>query len=238
MTSKHQWDVIGKLIGKRGARVLLYGPPGTGKTTTALKTLRAGIGRKRTRRVYNCYITPETSAAELMGFFAPAEDGTFKWQDGPITAAMRSGSPLVINEIDDVQGDAETALMGVLDDPEIAQYELMSGEYVSPADGFAVVCTMNGDPAELRPALLDRMDFRFRVEEPHPDAIAALPADLRRPAQRAATGADGRRLSIRPWRAYEKARQLLGNDQDAAHAVWSERAGDVLDTLRLHASKE
>jgi hypothetical protein len=227
-TNEH-WALASKLIGG-WPYSLLYGPPGTGKTHTALAVLSA----RGHERVVNCYITPETTAAELMGYSAPDASGSFVWRDGPITSAMRNGWPLVINEIDDVAGDAETALIGALDDPGVAQYELMSGETIRPAEGFAVVATMNGTPDVLRPALADRLPYRFNITEVHPAAIKRLPEDLREAAKRSTDPSTGeRRQSIRAWLAFAAARENGLSEQEAAAAVWQGSAEDVLNVLRM-----
>lgn len=223
------WVLAEKVVG-RYPYVLFYGPTGTGKTAIAIRSLR-----KKRKRVVNVYITPETTAAEIMGCYSPNEAGGFEWRDGPVTAAMRNGWPLVINEIDDVTGDAETALLGVMDDIDIAQYELMSGEALRPQEGFSVVCTMNGQPEHLRPALADRLPIRLHVKTVHPGAIKRLPGDLQEPARKA-TGInnDERRHSIRSWLAFAAARdEWKLSPEDAALLVWQEGADDVLNSIKI-----
>jgi hypothetical protein len=224
-----EWRLATQVVGKY-PYTILCGPPGTGKTALAITELR-----KKCERVINLYITPETTAAEIMGFTAPNESGAFIWRDGPLTVAMRKGWPCVINEIDDVGGDAETALLGCLDDQDIAQYELMSGETVRPANGFAVVATMNGDPQGLRPALLDRFPLRLKITTPHPGAIAKLPADLREIARKSVSTEDpDQRHSLRTWFAFATCRDEWGmNEEDTALLVFQERARDMLNTIKM-----
>lgn len=213
---------------------LLYGPPGTGKTGTAFKAL-AATAAKAGGRLVNIYITPDTTAAELMGFTAPDDTGAFKFRYGALSIAMKEGWPVLINEIDDVQGDAETALLGVLDDQDIAQYELMNGESVTPKEGFTVVATMNGQPSALRPALADRFPMQFEILEAHPDALATLPVDLRTAAYKSVKATDPhQRHSLRPWLAFARARDEWGySEEDAAFSVWKDRSTDILNELKM-----
>src|SRR4051794_2398115 len=81
-------------------RLLLYGPPGCGKTYAATR-----LGLREDQTVASCTLTPETPAAEIRGFFVPRGNDGFVWQDGPATAAWRSGGRLVLNEIDRGSGD-------------------------------------------------------------------------------------------------------------------------------------
>jgi len=213
---------------------LLYGPPGTGKTALAINALRERI-KGTDKRVVNMYITPETTAAEIMGSMVPNEAGGFEFRFGPLGLAMDNGWPTVINEIDDVTGDAETAVLGVMDDIDIAQYELMNGQMLVPKEGFSVTCTMNGQPEHLRPALADRLPIRLHVKQVHPGAIDRLPEDLREPARKATDiNAGERRESVRPWLAYAAARDEWElSESDAAFLVWQEGSEDVLNSLKV-----
>ena len=226
------WKLTEKNLGSY-PYILLYGPPGTGKTGTSIRRLRQ-IAEERGGRVVNIYITPETTAAELMGFVAPDETGAFVKRYGPLSQAMINNWPVIINELDDAIGDAETALLGVLDDQDIAQYELMWGECIKPQPGWGVVATMNGDPEGLRPALLDRFPLRVNITNAHPDAIMRLPEELREPAYRSIGSKDpNQRYSLRSWLAFVDAMEKGNSREDAAALVWQNKAKDILNAIRM-----
>lgn len=221
----------------RGARlVLLFGPPGTGKTTAAVNAARA-LGQS----VYNVTLTDETPAAELRGHWIPAEDGRFKWHDGPAMRAFREGATLVLNEVDHASADALDFLHTLCDDPGIAAVTLPTGETVFPHEDFRVVATTNSDPDVVfaedgpRAALGSRFAVKVFCGETHPDAIAALPDDLRL----AAAGLDPAmqcRADIRSWVTFAALRSNLG-EETAALAVFRHRASDVLDALKLAGAR-
>jgi midasin (ATPase involved in ribosome maturation) len=221
------WAVL-EAVAPHCSRVLLAGPPGTGKTVAAG---RAGL--RRSQRVYSITLTEDTPMAELRGHYIPT-GRRFEWQDGPALAAWRDSARLVLNEIDRASGDVHTFCMALLDDPETAALTLPTGETVRPAPGFSVVATMNGEPgADLRPALRDRFPVVIAVDSIHPDALAALPEDLRNAAV-GTTFVDeaDRRVSVRVWVEFGRLRALVG-EPVAARACFGRRAEELLTVLRV-----
>ena len=77
---------------------------------------------------------------------------------------------------------------------------------------------MNGEPEDLSPAVLDRLVVRVEIEQPHPDAIAALPANLRDIALEYSTRDDGDRYSLRSFFAFAQLLQA-SNDIDASARI-------------------
>jgi MoxR-like ATPase len=222
------WELAEKAIG-RYPYTLLHGPGGTGKTGTIIRKLR-----ERGENPLNLYITPEASAAEVLGMMVPNEGGGFSYHYGPGALAWTNGWPIVINEIDDATGDAETALLGLLDDPDIAELTLTNGEVIRPKPGFSAVGTMNSDPEALRPVLADRFPIRIRCETIHPAAVETLPEDLRPAVRRAAHAQDERQQSIRPWHAFGIARDEWElTPEEAAFLVWQEGGTDILNQIRM-----
>jgi MoxR-like ATPase len=222
-----EWTAIEAIISAY-PRVLLYGPPATGKTTAAKRAGAPSV-------VYGITLTDETPAAVLQGHWIPGE--TWSWMDGPAMEAFRNGGRLVLDEIDHASGDVLDFLHGLLDDPESAAITLPVGEgaerTVRCNPGFSCVATMNGNLEDLPDAIRSRFAVAVEVTEPHPGAIAALPADLQNAAKSTvADAADARPMDLRRWNAFGQLRDVVGPDT-AATAVFGEKGREVLDTLRL-----
>lgn len=224
-----QWDLAEKSVGVL-RRVLLYGPPGTGKTYTAMHS-----NRDADQVLYTNTLTEETPASELRGHFV-LNDGGYKWMHGPAARAWLDGARYVLNELDRASGDCHSLCYAILDDHASAQLTLPNGETIYPEDDTRFVVTMNGHESDLPDALIDRMDAIIHITRPHPQAIEALPADLREIAREATSSEDPHtRTSIRKWFAFDNARKHM----DLLHAcvaVFGDRARDVINTYEL-ASK-
>ncbi len=222
------WDVLGAVLALT-RRALLYGPPGTGKTAAGIKS-----GVQEGQKVYAITLTDETPMTELRGHFV-MKDGTFVWQDGIAIRAWREGARLVLNEIDHAGGDVQSFLHVVLDDPELANLTLPTGEIVRPAAGFQVIATMNGTPEDLPFALRDRFPVAVEVNEVHPDAIGRLPEDLQRAAKNTALSPDPeRKISVRLWFEFASLRAKLKDEPMAAKACFGARAPEVMKTLETY----
>lgn len=224
------WDLVDKVVG-RCDRVLLWGVSGTGKSWAARRANLNGA------QVFSVSLTDDTPAAELRGHYGLVE-GSYRWLDGPCVMAWRSGARLVLNELEKASGDAQTFLLGILDDIEIAQQTLPTGETIAPKAGYHVVATMNGHPDEdLNPALRDRFPVCIHIDQVAPPALSRLPAELQDVAQNSGVVEHAqRRISIRVWNEFARLRAELG-DQMAAAAVFGERARTVLDHLKLKVAQ-
>jgi MoxR-like ATPase len=248
---EEQWTLVEKIL-PVSSRILLYGPSGTGKTWASVrKGLElaeeaiskveeniekvTGDKKKKKKTVFIITVTEDMSMAEIRGHYVP-KGNKFMWHDGVAIKAWKEGARLVINEIDKASGDVSIFLHAVLDDPHWASLTLPTGDTVKPAKGFQCIATMNGVPDDLEEALLDRFPVRMEILMPNPEAIEALPADLREVAKNTINEDGDRKISIRAWTEYAYLRGVL-TEEEALISVFRERADDIGDALKLRDTR-
>src|SRR5262245_49825947 len=155
------WPFVERIIRSPNARTIyLWGPPGVGKTWVAYHCNPAA------REVSAVTVTEDTASQELRGHYLPRGRGEMVWHDGPVTAAMRAGARLVVNELTHGGPEVHTLLHPILEQIDTARLTLPTNETVRPAPGFQVICTDNAPPEDLPPALRDRFDSILEVREP------------------------------------------------------------------------
>jgi len=218
-------------------RLVLYGPPGTGKTYAALRVAVGAAGAHR------LVCTEDMTAADVTGSWMPTASGRFEWLDGAAVRAWRGdgrrGGRLVVDEADRATGDVLALLLAVCDTDGSASFDHPgTGQGISPLPGFSVVMTTNLEhTAELPEALRDRFPVAIEIDEPHPDALAVLPADLRGAAAALATASGTRRASLRAFYAYARLRESVDPQRAARLAFGEERGREVADALVIDATE-
>ena len=214
-------------------RLILYGPPGTGKTFAGLTLGDVGGG------AYRLICTEDMTAGDVTGHFMPSATGTWTWLEGSVIKAWRGngqrGGRIVADEIDRAGGDVLSLLLNMFDsDGSASWHHPETGAIHRPLDGFSAVMTTNiEDLGEIPRALRDRFPIAIRIDRPHPNALALLPASLQAPASASADAEHPRRFSIRSFRAFDHLQQRGFTTDRAARMVFGSLADDVLDALRV-----
>jgi MoxR-like ATPase len=213
-------------------RVLLYGKPGTGKTYFGLNY---HLG---TSKSYRLICTDEMTDGDMIGKYKQNDNGIWRFEEGVAIKAWRTGGRLVVDEINRVNGDIEARLMAIIDTVASSSFEHPeTGEIIRPAQGFSVVATMNGEPDDLSPAVLDRLVVRVEIEQPHPDAIAALPAELRDIALEYSMRDDADRYSLRSFFAFAGLLKSSGNLEASARVCLPRIANSIVGALAITQSE-
>jgi len=231
MTTAHTlpqcWQDLADLLAAGIDRALLYGPPGTGKTYAGLTM------KPTTQPAYRLICTDEMSTAEISGLWQPTGDH-FTYLEGLAVQAWRTGARLVIDEINRANGDILSLLLAFTDTVASSSWQNpQTGEIVTPAAGYSVILTMNGQPDDLEPALLDRFTARVKIDEAHPDAINQLP-DYLRTAARALTARETDRASVRAFQTLEQVAKVHGLER-ALELILPEHRDAFTDALAVAA---
>lgn len=212
-------------------RVLLYGLPGTGKTYFGLNHALKG-------NAYRLICTEEMTDADLIGCYKQNAQGTWSFAEGVGIKAWREGARLVVDEINRMNGDVESRMMALIDSTASSSWQHPdTGEIVKPHQNFSVVATMNGQPEDLAPAILDRLIVKCEVNEPHPAAIQALPEYLRALAIKMTKPDEFGRVSLRAFVEFEAMVQASGNMNYAAQVVFPHEYESITDVLTVEKTK-
>ena len=203
---------------RAGLHVLLYGPPGTGKSWLARQSLLAATNVEPAALV----LPEDCAVAELRGHYLPTGQ-VWQWHDGPLTAALRHGTPIMLDEISHASPEAVTFMHSCLD--RTHAIELPSRETVIKKP-FCAIATMNDSPDRLRPALRDRFGVTVHVDRPTDEAYSAMMfGELARK--------DANTTSLRSWANLEQAVTAGLTIEQAAELIFPDRGQDLIDAIAI-----
>lgn len=137
---------------------LLRGNPGTGKTAVADATFPDLVA-------FSC--TGDTTVAHLVGSYVPNPDGTFRWENGPLTTAMLDGRAFLADEIDRLPHEVSAVLHSAMDGRRTIRLDdRPDAEPIIAAPGFYVIGTYNPNNLGGKPlpeAILSRFPLQIEV---------------------------------------------------------------------------
>lgn len=120
----------------------IKGDPATGKTSL-VEQWHARL-RWPLRKVA---CSRSTESYRLIGHLVPTADMTLKWVDGPVTAAAREGTSVLLDEYNTMDPDQATGLNLLLEGKTFTIEE--TGEMIRPMPGFRVFATENAVHSKL-----------------------------------------------------------------------------------------
>jgi nitric oxide reductase NorQ protein len=149
----------------RQLAVMLKGPTGCGKT----RFVEYMAWRLR-RPLVTISCHDDLSASDLVGRFLIAHDGT-RWQDGPLTRAVREGALCYLDEVVEARQDTVVVLHPLTDHRRMLPVD-KTGELIEAAPGFQLVISYNPGYQrmlkDLKPSTRQRfvaLDFGFPAAE-------------------------------------------------------------------------
>ena len=153
----------------------IYGPTGNGKSTMVEQ-----ICAKHKKPLIRVNLNMMTDEEQLIGS-KTLQDGNVEVVEGPVLVAMRSGTTLLLDEIDAGSANTLLCLQPILEGKPY--YFKLKNEMIVPADGFNVIATANtkGKGSDdgryigtnvLNEAFLER--FAVTFEQEYPDAKVEL----------------------------------------------------------------
>ncbi|MCK9531056.1 MAG: CbbQ/NirQ/NorQ/GpvN family protein [Hydrogenophaga sp.] len=144
--------------------VLIKGPTGCGKTRF-VQHMAARLGRP----LYTVACHDDLTAADLVGRHLIG-DGETRWQDGPLTRAVREGAICYLDEVVEARKDTTVVLHPLSDDRRILPIE-RTGEVLHAPSGFMLVVSYNPGYQNLLKGMKPSTRQRFvALRFDYPDA--------------------------------------------------------------------
>jgi len=120
-----------------GLAIMVKGPTGCGKTRfVEHMAFRLGVP------LFTVSCHEDITASDLIGRHLLIGDET-RWQDGPLTQAVRQGGIFYLDEVVEARQDAIVAIHPLTDHRREMTIERLGGLKLSAPDGFALVVSYN-----------------------------------------------------------------------------------------------
>ncbi|MEC8380695.1 MAG: CbbQ/NirQ/NorQ/GpvN family protein [Myxococcota bacterium] len=143
-----------KSAAQLGLPVLLKGPTGCGKT----RFVRY-MAEQLDLNLITVLCQEDLTAADLTGRYL-IKGGDTVWQDGPLTAGVRSGAIVYLDEVVEARSDVLSVIHSLTDDRRILSLE-RTGEIIQAPKTFMLVVSYNPDPQNMRKRLQSATQQRF-----------------------------------------------------------------------------
>ncbi|MGE3772093.1 MAG: CbbQ/NirQ/NorQ/GpvN family protein [Gammaproteobacteria bacterium] len=180
----------------RGVAVMLKGPTGCGKTRF-VEHMAWRLGRPLV--TVSCH--DDLTASDLIGRYLLEHDGT-RWQDGPLTRAVRDGAICYLDELVEARQDTVVVVHPLSDHRRQLPLD-RTGELLEAAPGFQLVVSYNPGYQrmlkDLKPSTRQRfvaIDFDFPAPE-REAAIVAHESGIDLPTARGLVELGGRLRQLR-----------------------------------------
>jgi len=153
--------------------VLLKGPTGCGKTRFV-----AHMAHRLGRPLVTVACHEDLSASDLLGRYLLQGDDTV-WVDGPLTAAVRHGAILYLDEVVEARKDTLVVIHPLTDDRRILPIDRLATVLRAPPEFMMVVSYNPGYQSvlkELKPSTRQRfvsVDFGYPRAEVERDVVAS-----------------------------------------------------------------
>lgn len=157
--------LVMRALADAGVFVLLHGQPGSGKTAL----IEAAFPD-----LVTVQCSGDMTVAHLVGSHLPTPEGGWRWHDGPLTIALRTGKVLYLDELDLMPSEVSSILHGVMDGRgRLSIDDLPGSPPVIAAPGFHVVAAHNPDRRRrISDALLSRFTVQLEVASDYDTARA------------------------------------------------------------------
>lgn len=148
---------------ERNAAALLIGETGTGKTT-----LIREVAKEQNKKLIRISVNGSMGVEEILGKWL-VNQGTTVWQDGILTAALRTGDWVVMDEINAALPEILFTLHSLLDDDRKVVLPEKDNEVVVPHADFRFFATMNppeeyAGTKDMNKALMSRFTAVLNIE--------------------------------------------------------------------------